>query len=242
MSYDLNLSTVCNHKIFRELVILERDRRSIRMARPLASASNLKLYASNDLIPKTMYDIIYDSNSQTLKQARMVYFKQKWRSYNDYFEVTYITTKENCSKCMGRTTLDDISYNVRGELYLNRNESLLLQNMEKFTVTEIESNPFHEFIGTSLVSLLGEKVSDPDFLTNKIIQEINQTLNKFSDLQNQYKQAGRTLTDGEQLESIDNVQVLFDEDDPTILRSDITVSAKSGKSVTFSQYLQLPQF
>lgn len=242
MSYDLNLPTLCNHLIFRELVLLENDRLSIRLSKPLAAASNLRLYVSNNLIPKTLYNIVYDPTSLTLEQSRMIFFKQKWRSPSDYFEVTYVTFKETCTKCMGRTFLDDISYNVRGELYLSRDERLLLQNMEKFTITEIGSNPFHDFIGTSLVSLLGEKISDPDFLTNKIIQEINQSLTKFSDLQNQYRLAGRTLTEGEQLDSIDDIQVNFDEDDPTILRTDITVSSKSGKSVSFSQYLQLPEF
>lgn len=242
MSYDLNLNTICNHKIFRELTLLSSDRRSIRMSKPLASATNLQLFASNDLVPKTLYTIVYDPTSQTLEQNRMVYFKQKWGSFSDYFEITYITYKESCSKCMGRTILDDISYDVKGQLVLARNEKLLLQNMEKFTVTQLGSNPFHDFIGTSLVALLGEKISDPDFLTNKIIQEINQSLTKFSDLQDQYRNAGRSLTDGEQLDSIDDIQVLFDEDDPTILRTDVTASAKSGKTVNFSQFLQLPEF
>ena len=172
---------------------------------------------------------------------RSIYFKDKWKSPDDFFEITYVTVPGFCPKCAGQTSLDDISYDVQGHLKTARNEKLLLQNLEKFTVTELGSNPFHSFVGTTIVALLGEKISDPDFLTTKLIQEINQSLQKLGDLQNQYRQSGRNLTDGEQLESVDNIQVNFDENDPTILRADITVSSKSGKPVSFAQYLKTPE-
>lgn len=238
MSFDLTLPTVCNHKVFRELVPLESDRRSLRMSKPLASGVDIKVYASENTVPKTMYSIIYDPTELSVYQNRMVYLRSKWRQPRDFFEISYNTISSYCSKCTGLNTLDDISYNVKGRLNTSRDEKLLLQNLEKFTVTEIKSNPFHSFIGTSLVSLLGEKVSDLDFLSTKITQEINASLQKLSDMQNQYKQAGRTLTDGETLESIDNIQVEQDEDDLTVLRVDVTCKAKSGKSVVYTQYLR----
>jgi len=238
MSFDLNLPTVCNHRVFRELVPLDVDRRSLRLAKPLSSAVDIKVYASENQVPKTMYSIIYDTQMLRTHQTRMIYLKSKWRQPKDFFEVTYITIKNYCSKCVGLETLDDTSYNVKGQLIEARDEKLLLQNLEKFTVTEIRSNPFHSFIGTSLVSLLGERISDLDFLSTKITQEINSSLQKFSDMQNQYKQAGRTLTDGETLESIDRIEVNQDENDPTILRADVTCTAKSGKTIMYSQYIR----
>jgi len=241
MSYDLNLPTLCNHRIFRELTLLNKDHRSLRVSKPIASAANMRVYAADNLVPKTMYTVIYDPLSVAKDQTRMISFKDKWRSPSDIFEVTYVTRPNFCPKCRGQKSIDDISYDIKGHLKIARDERLLLQNLEKFTVTEINSNPFHAFIGTALVSLLGDKISDPDFLTTKLIQEINASLKKLADLQGQYVRSGREMTDGERLDSIEDVRVNFDENDPTILRADITVSSKSGKALSFAQYLKTPE-
>jgi len=239
MSYDLNLPTVCNHTIYRESITLDDDRRSLRLRQPLA-ASNVKVYASNDLVPSTDYDIIYDPTTININQPRMIRFKFKWKSIEDYFEVTYVTLKNFCYKCVGLERVDDISYNIKGQLFLNRNEYLLLQNLEKFTITEKQSNPFHTYIGTTLVKLLGQRISDTSFISSRITQEINTTLDILKSLQEQYKATGRTVTDGELLDTVENVKVRFDEDDPTIIRVDITARAVSGQSLDYTQYLKLP--
>jgi len=238
MSYDLNLPTVCNHTIYREPVTLDEDCRSLRLRQPLA-ASNVKVYASNDLVSSTDYDIIYDSTTININQPRMIRFKFKWKSIEDYFEVTYVTLKNFCYKCVGLEKVDDISYNIKGQLFLNRNEYLLLQNLEKFTITEKQSNPFHTYIGTTLVKLLGQKISDPSFISSQITQEINTTLDILKSLQEQYKATGRAVTDGELLDTVENVKVRFDENDPAIIRADITARAVSGQSLNYTQYLKL---
>ena len=239
MSFDLKLSTTCNHKIYRELSILDTDLKSLRLSKPLASAVSIELYASDNLIPKDMYKVIYDPTTIDVSQPRMIFLSDRWQATEDFFEVNYVTARGFCPKCAGLDVIDDISFDVRGRMKEQRNENLLLQNMEKFTVTEISSNPFHGFIGTSLVSLLGNKVLDSDFLTTKIIQEINATLMKLKDMQAQYETTGRPVTNGEMLQSVDFVEVNFDDEDPTILRADITATARSGKSVDFSQYLKI---
>lgn len=236
MSFDLNLTTVCNHRIYRELSLMDDDQHSLRMARPLAS-SNVSVYATGNLVPKAMYNVIFDTQATDTFQTRLVYFKNKWKSPTDFFEITYVTYSGYCPKCTGLKTVNDVSYDVRGDLKELRDEKLLLQNVEKFVVTQIRSNPFHSFIGTSLVGLLGEKIADIDFLSSKITQEINTTLQKLMDMQGQYKLTGRVMTNGETLASIDNIEVYSDENDPTILRADVTLTAKSGKSMTYTQLL-----
>ncbi len=239
MSYDLNITAVCDHRIYRELVTLEDDRRSIRLSKPLSS-SNIDLYASENLVPKTAYTIIYDPLTTTINQPRMIYLKNRWRQTEDYFEVVYITFKGFCPKCAGLEVIDDVQYDIRGHLKQIRNENLLLQNLEKFTVTEIQSNAFHTFIGTSLTKLLGQRITDVSFISSKVTQEINSTLEVLKSLQDQYVSTGRVTTDGELFDTIESVRVRFDESDPTILRTDVTVLAKSGQNVDFTQYLQLP--
>ena len=239
MSFDLNLATVCDHRVFRELVLLNEDRRSLRMSKPLAAAANIEIYASDNLLPRSMYTIIYDPNTISVNQPRMVYLRSKWKSPYDFFEVSYVTIKTYCPKCIGLETIDDISFNSRGLLSEARDELLLMQNLEKWTITEIGSNPFHGYVGTSLITLIGQKISDGDFLATKITQEITSALQKFQDLQAQYRQSGRPITDGETLQSIENIEVRIDENDPTIMLADVTVIARSGKSLSYTQSLRI---
>lgn len=238
MSFDLNLNTACNHKIFRELVTLEDDLRSLRVQKPLA-ASNVDVYASNNPVLKSNYLIIYDPLTLNIQQPRMIYLKKKWKTTEDFFEISYVTLKGFCPKCVGLGEIDDISYDVRGGLCCIRDENLLLQNMEKFTVTNLQSNPFHLFIGTSLVKLLGQKIGDMSYITAKVTQEINSTLSVLKDLQSQYKYTNRPVTSGELLDEILSIKVSFDQQDPTIVRADVDARAVSGRSVEYTQYLKL---
>jgi len=238
MSFDLNLTTPCDHLVFRELTVLNTDSRTIRLEKPVAVTATLQVYATDNLIPSNLYDIIEDKTDPT-HRTKLISFKDKWRSPTDYFEISYTTLAEYCSKCVGNKFIDDISYDVRGDLLTIRNEKLLMQNVEKFTVTRINSNPFHPFVGTSLMGLIGTRVTNPSFLVSQITAEESKTLQKLQDLQSQYQLTGREVTEGEMLQSIDNIQVTQDQDDPTILRMDVTVTAQSGKTVEFTQYLKV---
>ena len=238
MSFDLSLPTVCDHTRYRESVTLADDHRTLRLRQPLA-ASNVKVYASNNLIPSSRYTIAYDPETIVINQPRLVLLNDPWQQLEDYWEITYVTVKGFCNKCVGLGNLDDISYDVRGGLSLNRNEYLLLQNLEKFTVTEKASNPFQTFIGTSLVRMLGQKITDAAFISSRITQEVNATLEVMKSLQAQYVSSGRTMTNGERLDAVENVKVRFDDEDPTIIRVDVTARAVSGRTVDYSQYLKL---
>ena len=239
MSFDLNLATVCNHMVYKELSELDSDRKSLRVSKPIASVATIRVYASDSIVPKTSYTIIYDPETITVNQPRIIHFKEKWRSTEDYFSISYATLKSFCPKCAGLESIDDLSYDVRGSLILARNEKLLLQNAEKFIVTEINSNPFHRYIGTSLVKLLGEKITDLNYTSTRITQEISETLNKFKDMQNQYKLSRRPVTDGEVLDTIKNISITQDQNDPTILLTTVRLTAKSGKTVDYAQYLKI---
>lgn len=239
MSFDLNIGRVCNHKIYRELVLLEDDQRTLQLSKPLSSGVDIQVFAADNQVPKSMYSVVYDIDPRSLNQTRMILLLAKWKSPQDMFEISYLTVKQYCPKCMGLEVLDDLGYDVRGQISTLRNESLLLQNLEKWTITQIRSNIFHSFVGTGLISLIGQRVADPDFIAAKITQEITTALQKFQDLQGQYMLTGRPMTDGETLQSLDNVVVVIDEDDPTIMKADVTVTARSGKTVEFTQYLRV---
>jgi hypothetical protein len=116
MSFDLYLATVCNHRIYKESITLDTDRVSLRLSKPLAS-SNLELYASDNLVPKSEYSITFDPKTIYVNQPRMIILKKKWKSTEDYFEATYVTLKGFCPKCAGLDKIDDVSYTFE-EIFL----------------------------------------------------------------------------------------------------------------------------
>jgi hypothetical protein len=186
-----------------------------------------------------MYEIVNDPHEIDVNQDRVIRFIEKWRDLSDYFETTYVTQSSFCTKCNGNLYLDDISYDVQKSLLEIRNEHLLMQNVEKFVVTIINSNPFHLFIGTGLVGLIGKRISNFNFLASQITSEINRTLQKLQDLQGQYQMTGRAVTRGELLASVNDVQAVQDTKDPSIVRVNVTVTAQSGKTVQFTQIIRI---
>jgi len=238
MSYDLTLPTVCDHRLYRERVLLESDRKTIRLLKPLANAGSMDVWASDNKVDKTQYLVVFDPTSVTINQLRMVQFKFKWKNTEDYFEIVYNTIKGFCPKCVGLGNLDDISYDVRGHLAQSHNEKLLLQNLEKFTITELGSNPFHLFTGTPLKKLIGTRVLDMEYLRSRIIQGISSSLNTFKDMQQQYIRTTRPVTTGEILGSIQRVIVNQDTNDPSIIRVEVFVTSASGQPINYTQYLR----
>jgi hypothetical protein len=240
MSFDINLTATCDHQVCRELQVLGSDRRLIRTDFPIASAATVEVYATDNFIPSSYYLLIDDpSPSPDSNQSKVIYFKDKWKALTDYFEISYLTLVGYCTKCVGSGYLDDISYNVRGDLPVLRDEYLLMQNVEKFVVTRLGSNPFQSFIGASLEDLIGTKVSNPSFLISQITSEITRSLKKLQDLQSQYKQTGRSVTKGELLQAIEGITVTQDANDPTIFEAKVVVSAVSGQTVEFVQVLKI---
>jgi hypothetical protein len=220
-------------------MLIDESRRILRVEKPMAAASVIKVYATGNLLPSSMYTIIDDPETTLNEKNKVIRFHQKWRSPDDYFEVDYLTLSEYCPKCNNGNYLDDISYTVKGDFYTIRNEKLLMQNVEKFTITELNSNPFHVFIGTSLVALIGTRITSVSLLVSQVTSEITRTLQKLQSLQSQYRMTGRSVTSGEILKTIDSIEVVQDEDDPTVMRADVSVIAESGKTVEFAQYLKI---
>jgi hypothetical protein len=240
MSFDLNLNTTCDHLVYRELQVLGSDRRIIRTDFPIAATNTVKVYATGNLISSSYYIITDDPNPPPdAVGSKVIYFKDKWKALTDYFEINYLSLKNYCTKCVGSGYLDDISYNIRGSLPVLRDEYLLMQNVEKFTITKIKSNPFQSFIGTALESLIGTKITSPSFIITQITAEISRTLRKLQDLQSQYLRQGRPVTNGEILQSIEGITVTQNTTDPTVFEARVIVTAASGKTVEFTQVLKI---
>jgi hypothetical protein len=205
----------------------------------MSSTMNVIVYASDDVVSPALYDIILDPRQLSINAYKMIYFKSNWKSPADTFEISYGTLLTTCPKCGGNGSLDDISYNSLGGLAINRDENLLLQNLEKFTITESGSNIFHFYIGTNLVPLLGQKIYDIGLIRTRVTQEIMSSLDRFKELQQKYAASGRKMSQGETLETVNNILVTQDAKDATILRVDVEATAASGQQLTYSQLLKV---
>jgi hypothetical protein len=236
MSFDYKLARTCDHQIFWEIAEFDtEDMRSLYVSKPIIS-SHLRVRVSGNLLASSDFSLVDDLS--TTYAPKKVYLKERQKSIDDTYEVTYITDYLHCPKCVGLKVLDDLQFSTEGKIVVAKDEYLLLQNVEKNVITELGSNTFHTWEGTSLIDLTGSRIMDTDYLKTKISQDVNAALNKFKSMQNQQLATQRPMSDGEILESVDSVIVSQDVVDPTVFRVDIVVRSRSNKSLTYQQYLK----
>jgi hypothetical protein len=121
-----------------------------------------------------------------------------------------------------------------------KDEYLLIQTFEKLIVTKITSNKYYSWIGTSIHDLVGQKISDLDYLKTKIVEDIKKAANDLKDIQNQYISSGRSVSQGELFGQLLSVDV-NPQTDPTTIEVLIGFTAQSGKSLQLQQFVELSQ-
>ena len=236
MSFDIKLTAKCDHLVYREQTTIDADLHILRTLYPIASIGTVRVYACGNLIPNTMYNIVNDPNDTAV---RVIYFKNRWKSPSDFFEINYLTMINYCNKCIGTGYLDDPNYDTQGNLAVLKDEYLLMQNVEKFVITEITSNPFHQEIGTALNSLIGQRVTNLSFLISQITSQVTMGLKKLQDFQTQLIKAERDVSLGERLQTVNSVNVTQNTNDPSILTVVVSVTTASGKTVQFEQTMKI---
>lgn len=185
MSKDLKLDKICDHKIIEEQVTIDPDLRTIRIPRPLAS-KNVILFVNNFLFDKesdTNGWLLEEDTSSAYTQKSKIILNYKRKSTTDFYIISYFVRPEFCPKCRGLRILNDPSYNKLGKLNFVENEEKLLQEIKKGISTELESNPFHRWIGTEIHTLIGSKVFDVELLKSRITQEVTKYLEKYLEVQ-----------------------------------------------------------
>jgi len=238
MSYDLKIQNKCDHYINWERSELQSDRRTIRLLHPVAAEASLQLRINNVLIDSSEYTLLLRQERMVVESNHTIYMNRKIRLNQPLIEVKYTTEVTHCPKCLGIKVLDDIVFTTGGDIRTINREFLLVQMVEKYIVTKISSNPFHDWVGTDLHSLIGQKIFDQDLIRSKIVEQINNAIEKLKSIQRQMVGSGRRIDAGElfgELISID----LENTDDPTIVLVNVTFTAQSGRTLEYSQYLEL---
>jgi len=170
---------------------------------------------------------------------RVVYFDRALPASDDRFELSYLTQRSLCRRCGGLGIENDFRYGTQGDVILIQNESLLLQEVEKIVFTIQGSNVFHQWYGTSLINLIGTKISGPNggqFLETRLVSEIQTALDRYISIKAR-QATEQPVTTREQLSRIVSIEVIQDRVDPTIFRVKVALENRANQLVRFEDTL-----
>lgn len=242
MSSDVKIQNRCDHIISWNRRRLNEDRKTIRLQYPVASKRSIRLRINDVEVPKDNYIVETSRNTLTDIASSAIVLNRKVKDYVPIVEAYYNTYIEYCPKCLGVKFLDDPIYNNQGDYTQVERERLLVQSVEKYIVTRIESNPFHQWLGTELHSLIGTKINDLDVIQTRVVEQVNNAIEQFKRIQQQLVASGREVTDGELFNQLLSVEIEQDQEDLTIIHVIVKFTARSGKTLTYTQLLELSQF
>jgi hypothetical protein len=240
MSYDLKIQIKCDHKINWERVELEDDRRTINTTYPVASEASLSVRINNVVVPGTEYGLSLRREPLSLRQISYIYMGSKVRHFEPLVELRYTTYPEYCPKCLAVKTIDDIKIGSNGDFAVVQKERLLMQAVEKSIVTQIQSNPFHDWYGTGLHNLVGTKVTDIDFLRKKIVDQVTGAIDKLKNVQTQLVAGEREVDAGELYGRTISIDIQRTED-PSTIEVVVVFTSQGGNTLEYTQFLELSQ-
>lgn len=237
MSLDFRIQTKCDHVINWEKATLQSDRRSIYVTYTIASVSSLRLRINNVEVPRTEYTVATKRQKLTVESYFYILMKSKIKDFEPLIEVKYVTELTRCPKCRGVRILDDIKYTSQGDIQTIDKEFLLVQQVEKFIVTALGSNIFHNWMGTGIQNLVSSGIKDFEVIRQRVVEQVNSGIEKLKNVQRQLQSSNRKLDPGELFGQVVSIDVER-SDDPTIVLVTVAFTAQSGRTVEFSQYLE----
>lgn len=240
MSQDIKIQNKCDHQINWESLNFEQDRVSIYLTYPVAATVSVLLKINNVIVPQTSYFLYKRSDVLTIDQTWAIQLRTKNKLYQPLIEAQYLTFSRYCPKCVGVNVLDDLIYSQKGDFLMAEKEYLLVQNVEKYIVTNLSSNIFHNWVGTNLNKLVGKKIFDLDLLNREIISEVNNAMDKLRTVQTQLLATAASVDPGEILDKVLSITT-EKTDDPTTVMVTVSFTAKSGKPIEYSQFLELAE-
>lgn len=235
---DIKIQNLCDHVVNWEQGALQSDRVSILFQKPIASTASLTLRINNVEIPSSQYSVEVNYDVVASDRPFIVKLKTRTRLFQPLIEAQYTTIPTFCRKCLGLRYVDDFEYVSRRDLTTIEDEALLLQNVEKYIVTKIQSNPFHSWMGTNLHTLVGSKIVDTDLLIARMTEQVNSAIDKLKTVQRQLQSSGREVTAGELFGELLDLTV-EQMPDPSAFNIVVKFTAQSGKVLTFEQPVDL---
>lgn len=167
-----------------------------------------------------------------IENDRRIVLNQPARADDNIYEVSYFTRQKDCRRCQGFGVEFDIRFDESGAPITLTGTELLLQEIEKITLTIKGSNIFHQWYGTSIVELIGEKVApNSDLIITQIRSEISNALDRYKDIKSQQKRY-QDVPPEEFLLNILSIDIRQRPDDPSGFDVQIQVQNKAGSTTS----------
>jgi hypothetical protein len=186
MSIDFKIQNNCDHTINWERVALSADRRYVSPTYPIGAVVSLALRINGVVVDPSTYNTYLNPEDQVLSPKSIIKFKKVCPLYYPLIEVLYTTYKSYCPKCVGTGIIDDYVYSPSKDVLTVKDEFLLIQTLEKLIITKINSNKYYSWIGTTLHTLIGKKITDLDYFKTKITEDVRKSVDDLKKIQNQY--------------------------------------------------------
>lgn len=245
MSYDFRLKGRCDHHMVKEYHEIDDDRKTIRLDRPLTNASGVELFKNGYRIDRnsTVFPWILQQDELSLDlNKKKVVFQYEVPSDDDWAEVSYYTSPQNCRKCHGLKILYDYILSNTGKLLTVEDENKLLQDVEKAVYTILYTNIYHDWYGTEIYALIGQ-IRNDEYLRARITKEVSTTLEQIKSLQNDQKiKIGQKVTDRESIDRLGAISVNRSEIDPTLLNVAIEIISKAGSDIKIQSLIKADEF
>ncbi len=153
------------------------------------------------------------------------------------FKVTYSVPPQRCLRCGGTYIENDWRFDLTGDTVLIEEENLLQQAALKILLTRKNSNVFHRWYGTTLMTRIGSKAVGA--VASLIQEDVQNALGKMQAQQTQQAKYQRVSLK-ERLYKVASVDVKTHVDDPTAFLVDTVVYNASGQRVNVSVVFTVP--
>ena len=148
-----------------------------------------------------------------------------------YFTVTYPVAQNLCLRCLTTGVENDYRFDTQGAAMMVADENLLYQSVLKVILTEIRSNIYYPWYGSTLSNLIGSKVLGGT--AAGIRQSVTTALTMFQNLQNSLSKYQR-ITAKERLFAVDGIGVTQSPTDPTVFLIEVDVRNYSSEPISIS--------
>lgn len=156
---------------------------------------------------------------------------------NPVFKVTYSVPVQRCRRCRASYIENDMRFDTSGQAIMIQNEDLLYQACLKILLTDLGSNPYHSWYGTTLQSRIGSKAIAA--VSALISEDVRRALARLQTLQEEQSKY-QTVTFKERLYSVLSVDVFPHEQDPTTFMVNVVVQNASSEPVDLRIVFTVP--
>jgi len=176
------------------------------------------------------------------RPLRLVLFDEKLKGFSDYVELDYATIRQECRRCGGVGVENDWRYTQQGNTVEVRDEALLIQEILKFTYTVKGSNRFHGWYGTSVLTVVGQKLSNGGLVQNILSSELQEGFRRWQNIKKQQEETvGQEVSDAEYPLAISAVNVEQSTEDPTVIYVGTTVINRSRQPIQIERGVRVPE-